>query len=261
MNFALVLGSGGARGFAHIGVLKVLEDYGLKPSLIVGTSIGSIIGGLYALNPDARAMALKAGSFVKNKDYLKLLSMGFKQQALLSSAKVKNVLKALFGDKTFRDCEIPFKAIATNLQTGREKVLDKGLLSIATLASSSVPGLLPPTIINEELLVDGALVNPLPIDIAVKQGFKNVIAVDLTPVFRLNKKRLKTYEILISSLNILIKSLTMQTLKRFENKASIKIIQPFMLTEHAHNMLRFDKGLEMMDLGVRAAKKMLSYLA
>ena len=70
MRFALVLGSGGARGFAHIGVLKVLEDYGLKPSLIVGTSIGSIIGGLYALNPDAKAMALKAESFVKNKEYL-----------------------------------------------------------------------------------------------------------------------------------------------------------------------------------------------
>lgn len=256
MRFALVLGSGGARGFAHIGVIKVLQQKGLKPDLIVGSSIGAIIGGLYALNPEPNWLLKKANLFVRNKEFLKLLRLGFRQPALINTSKLQAFLDRLFNTNTFDDCHISFKALATDLITEKSIVIDKGLLSPAVLASSSIPGLMPPVKSNNKLLVDAGLTNPVPIDIAIANGFKNIIAVDLTPYKEKGLgKNLSMYHILLASLHVMIKTITLERLKAYQSRARIRIIRPFI--NKPFNFLRFDKALQAINQGEKAAVSML----
>ncbi|HSD68087.1 MAG TPA: patatin-like phospholipase family protein, partial [Woeseiaceae bacterium] len=157
---SLVLGSGGARGHAHIGVIRALEQRDLKVRSIAGTSMGAVIGGIYAagqLDTYVRwAMQLR------KTDVVRLLDFSFTRTSLFKGERIIDVLKDLIGDRQIEDLPVAFTAVATAIEEQREVWLNKGSLFTAIKASIAVPGVFSPVVIDDRLLVDGGLVNPIP---------------------------------------------------------------------------------------------------
>ncbi len=184
LKVGLALGSGAARGLAHIGVISVLQENGIPIDFVAGTSIGAIVGGYYAIDCDIKPFEAKISKMTK-KDYLSLVDLTSKK-GLIKGEKVKRFLKEIMSDKSFGDTKIPVKMIAADLLSGNEVVIDSGKLADGARASSSLPGIFCPVEIDGKVLVDGGLVNPTPVETVRKMGADVVIAVDL-PVVRIRK--------------------------------------------------------------------------
>ncbi|MDR5875664.1 patatin-like phospholipase family protein [Halomonas sp. CUBES01] len=158
---ALVLGSGGARGYAHIGVIEALEARGLEIISIAGCSMGALIGGIYASGklPEYR-------EWVCNLDYLdvlRLVDVTWSPMGAMRASKVMNKLEGLVGDMLIEDLPIPVTTVATDLVRQREVWFQNGPLLRAIRASIAVPGVITPVHVGDQVLVDGGLLNPLPI--------------------------------------------------------------------------------------------------
>ena len=177
---ALVLGGGAARGFAHVGVIRALELEKLPIDLIVGTSVGSLIGAIYAADLDS--FDLEWTAFKLEKDDLfdygvlsAVLGMGLARGDKLEEF-VKNRVKVA----NIEDLKIPFAAVATDLNWGTEVVIDRGSVSRAVRASSAIPGVFPPVQHLGKILVDGGVVDNIPISVARAKGADIVVAVDIS---------------------------------------------------------------------------------
>ncbi|PWH18336.1 MAG: patatin [Anaerolineae bacterium] len=160
MDITLALGGGGARGAAHLGVLRVLEQEGFRIRAIAGTSIGSIIGALYARYQSAEKLTRIMQSVDQSKLYGWPLSEG---PGLLGVRGVHDFLRQHLGDATFNDLDIPCAAVAVDLNSNREIVLQQGRVLDAIMGSIAVPGLFPPKQYNEYLLIDGGTLDPVPV--------------------------------------------------------------------------------------------------
>ncbi|HET9176413.1 MAG TPA: patatin-like phospholipase family protein [Pseudolabrys sp.] len=173
----LALGGGAARGFAHIGVIRALEAHGIVPDVIVGTSIGAVVGGCYAakemdnLETWARTLTVRG--------VLGYLDISLSGSGLIGGGHLAARLEAGLKESRVEDLPIRFAAIATEFNTGHEIWLTHGRLSEALRASYSLPGIFPPVRIGGRWLVDGALVNPVPVSAARALGARLVIAVNL----------------------------------------------------------------------------------
>ena len=174
-KLSLVLGGGAAKGFAHIGVIKVLNEYGLHPDLIVGTSMGAIVGSAYASGLKPEDMEEFASHITNNKviDF-SLVSM-LKNGYVLNGKKLEKLVYNLLGNIKHEDLKIPFVAVATELSSGKQVNLDKGLVYKNVLASSAIPAVFPSVEINGKILSDGGLKDNLPANIARKLEPKGVI--------------------------------------------------------------------------------------
>ena len=176
-SIGLALGGGAARGFAHIGVMRTLAAHGIVPDVIVGTSIGAVVGGCYAARKlddlEAWARTLKVRSIFS---YLDISLSG---SGLISGGPLAAKLKEALADGRIEDLPIRFAAIATEFNTGHEIWLTRGRLADAMRASYALPGIFPPVRIGGRWLVDGALVNPVPVSAARALGARLVIAVNL----------------------------------------------------------------------------------
>ncbi|WP_175777162.1 patatin-like phospholipase family protein [Burkholderia anthina] len=208
-SIGLVLSGGGARGYAHLGVLKVLEENRIPIDCIAGTSMGAVVGGLYASGMAADEMQkrlsevnladiafdvtdradLPQSSREDERLYINGLTLGFGKKGVKAPVGLVqgNRLQALLANWTaavptnqpFNQLPIPYRAVATDLQTGQMVVLDHGSLPLAIRASMAMPGLFAPAEINGRALVDGGLVSNLPVDTARQMGANVVIAVDI----------------------------------------------------------------------------------
>jgi NTE family protein len=204
---SLVLGGGGARGLAHIGVLKALEKEKIRFDMIVGTSMGSIIGAAYAVNPDAGQVealirsALKCSAFASMKlnlftekpedqknifekagDFIKYGYIHIAEHtkySLLDIEKLNQIINDILPDIDMSQTKIPFYCVATDLTNSAEKVFSKGSLRKAVLASSSIPGVFPPILIDGVFYCDGGSVNVTPVSAARGLGAKVILAVDV----------------------------------------------------------------------------------
>ena len=176
-RIGIALGAGAARGWAHIGVIRALEHAGIKPHIVCGTSIGAMIGALYAGDrmDDLEGWA----NALTWKKVVGFFDIGF-GGGLLKGAKVTSFLHAHFGDKQISDLARPFAAVATDLKTGHEVWLRDGAVTRAVRASIALPGLFTPWAEDGHYLVDGALVNPVPVSLCRAMGAQFVIAVDLS---------------------------------------------------------------------------------
>ncbi|MEE8369826.1 MAG: patatin-like phospholipase family protein, partial [Dehalococcoidia bacterium] len=174
MEVGLALGAGGAKGFAHIGVLRVLEENAVPVDYIAGCSIGAIVGVQYALGLDLTDIQKRLDGVDR-----KLVRWTLPLRSVWSDAGLKEVLRDPMPKVRFRDLSIPLAAVATDIATGREVVLRKGLVWRALQASSSIPGIFPPVVISGRRLVDGGLVNPVPSQTVRDLGADIVVAVDL----------------------------------------------------------------------------------
>ncbi len=203
-QIALVLGSGGARGLAHIGVIKALEENQIPVDLVTGTSIGALIGGLYASGININTLE-KIVHEVDKIMVAKILMPKLFASGFIDNKRIIDFIKELVGDVTIEDLKMPFAAVATDLVTGEEVVFDKGPLVDAIIASVAIPTIFQPVFLKNRYLIDGGLSNPLPISVAKEMGAKKIIAVNVSPNPKRITKKIKTKK--TEEIKLLIKRL------------------------------------------------------
>ena len=183
----LALGGGGARGLAHIGVLKVLENAGLPIGFLAGTSMGGLVGALYAAGWSAEQLEDEALAMTSFRRLVKLVDLVPARRGLLEGQRVREQLNEMLGeDLTFDQLQKSLALIAVDLCTAQEIVLRQGSVVEAVLATTAVPGLLPPVYSDGSQLVDGGILNNVPADVARAGGNGPVVAVDVNPSFPLH---------------------------------------------------------------------------
>lgn len=176
-SVGLALGSGSARGLAHIGVIRAIEEAGIPIDCIAGTSIGALVGAVYAAgNLNSLAQAYSEFTWKKIAYFFDLT---FPKSGLIDGKKITDFVRGYVNTKNIEDLRLPFLAVATDIDTGAEVHLTHGDVIDAVRASFSVPGIFTPTHHQGLVLVDGGLVNPVPVSALRKMGAKRTIAVDL----------------------------------------------------------------------------------
>jgi NTE family protein len=175
-NIAVVLGAGAVKGFAHIGVLKMLESQNVPIHMIVGTSVGSLVGSLYAYGYDAYKLQMIAYALERDD----LIDITLPDNGFVKGEKLENYVNRMVRDTPIEKFRIPFHAVATNIQTGEEMVFGTGNAGMAVRASCSIPGIFKPARISGKTYADGGIVSPLAVDVARRYGADVVIAVDIS---------------------------------------------------------------------------------
>jgi NTE family protein len=176
-RIGLALGSGSARGWAHIGVIRALEQAGIRPDLVCGTSIGALVGAAYAAGELERFERWVLGMGIK--DVISFMDVRL-SGGVIKGERLMEFLRRNFVDRPVENLTLPFGAVATALDTGAEVWLRAGSTLAAVRASIALPALFPPVLHDGRLLVDGGLANPVPVSLARAMGAEIVIAVDLS---------------------------------------------------------------------------------
>lgn len=176
IKIGIALGGGAAKGFAHIGVIKVLEANGFAPVVVAGTSAGSVVGALYASGMSARQLQEKAVALDETRFRDLQLSSG----GLILGQRLEDYVNEQVGRQTLERLAKPFVAVATRLEDGKRTVFAQGNTGQAVRASSSVPGVFQPVVIGKYHFVDGGVVSPVPVDAARQLGADLVVAVDIS---------------------------------------------------------------------------------
>lgn len=179
-KIGLALGGGGAKGLAHIGIIKILERYGIPIDCIAGTSMGALVGGWYAAHRNVQSLE-KIFLEIDENEILSVRKVARKKDGILFSDKlvIKDLDDGFYG-RQIEDLSIPFRAITTDVVSGEEVVLDKGDLYEAINASIALPIVFKPVRIDGRILMDGGFANPVPADIVREMGADYVIAVDVS---------------------------------------------------------------------------------
>ncbi|WP_127500660.1 patatin-like phospholipase family protein [Actinoplanes solisilvae] len=174
---ALALGSGGARGFAHIGVIQVLEERGFEVCAVAGSSMGALVGGVMAAGrlKDFTDWAVS----LKQRDVLRLIDPKWAAAGAMGADRLINHLNEFLTDVEIENLPIPYTAVATDIEARREVWFQKGLLRSAIRASIAIPGVITPVVIDGRLLADGGLLNPVPIEPTAASGAELTVAVSL----------------------------------------------------------------------------------
>jgi NTE family protein len=176
-RIALVLGGGAARGFAHVGVIRVLEQEKIPIDMVVGTSVGSLIGSIYA---DTRSsFDLEVIAFKLEKDDIFDFSVFSSTTGPVKGERLEKFVQSRVKKANIEELLLPFAAVATNLVTGERVILDQGPVGRAVRASSSIPGVFTPVLYQNMMLVDGGVVDNVPVDVARAKGADLVIAVNI----------------------------------------------------------------------------------
>jgi NTE family protein len=176
----IALGGGGARGFAEIGVLRVLEQEKIPVNVVVGTSVGSLIGAIYADSGrvlDAEFIAVS----IKDEDIFDYRAFSFFSGGFVKGEKLELFLNTHLKNKNIENMAVPFGAVAVDLRTGQAVLFDNGPVARAVHASSAIPGVFVPVEIGGKIYVDGGVTDPIPVDFAKKKGADVVIAVAISP--------------------------------------------------------------------------------
>ena len=176
LTVGLALGGGAAKGFAHIGVIKMLEASGIHPDVVAGTSAGSVVGALYASGMDAFALQQTAFGL----DEAKIRDVRLFSGGLVQGQALQDYVNQLLRKQPIEQLKMPFAAVATELETGTRTVFVRGNTGRAVRASSSIPGVFEPVEIHGKHYVDGGVVSPIPVDAARQLGADFVIAVDIS---------------------------------------------------------------------------------
>ena len=244
VKVAVVLGAGASKGFAHIGVLKVLEAQKVPINMVVGTSVGSFVGSLYAYGYDAYDLQKLAMSLDRGDLYeLTIPDKGF-----LKGERLRDFVNTKVKGSPMEKLKIPFYAVATNIKTGEEAVFASGNTGMAVQASCAIPGVFQPASFSGKSYVDGGVVNPLAIDIARRYGADMVIAVDITTSIDQTTPS-GTMETIMKSIDIMYNKISQLTL----DKADV-VIKPKVSFVGAAD---FSKRNEAILEGERAAQSVM----
>jgi NTE family protein len=220
VKIGLALGGGAARGFAHIGVIKVLEAQGIVPDIVVGTSAGSLVGALYAAGNNGYALnklALEMDEAAISDWSVPLFA---KSSGVFKGEGLQNYVNKIVASQPLEKFKIPFGAVATDLNSGLPILFRRGNAGLAVRASSSVPGVFQPVRIGTHSYVDGGLVAPVPVRFAREMGADFVIAVNISTQ--------PNVQAASSSLDVLLQTFAImgQSINRFELKDADVVIRP-----------------------------------
>ena len=220
IKIALVLGGGAARGFAHIGVIKVLEANGIVPDMVLGTSAGSLVGALYAAGNNG--FALQKMAMDMEEAAISDWSVPFFSQStgVLKGEGLQNYVNKSVRNLPIEKLKISFGAVATDLHTGQAILFRRGNTGLAVRASSAVPGVFNPVKINNIDYVDGGLVSPVPVSFARKMGADFIIAVNISAQPDA-QAAVSTFEVLLQTFAIMG-----QSINQYELKQADSVIQP-----------------------------------
>ena len=243
-RIALVLGGGAARGFAHVGVIRTLEQEKIPIDFLVGTSVGSLIGAIYA--HDANSFELEWTAFSLEKGDLLDYTLLSSSMGPVKGEKLEEFVKAKVPVVNIEDLRIPFAAVATDLNYGTRVVLDRGPLARAVRASCSIPGVFQPVSLQGKLLVDGGVVDNIPIDVARERGADIVIAVDISENV-VNNNITNLVDVTLQAVNIMFK----------ENTSQKKLAADVLITPDVGNvaMMDFTQKKRCMQAGIDATQR------
>lgn len=181
VSVGLALGGGSALGLAHIGVLKVLEEENIPIDIVAGSSMGAFIGALWVSGIPARELEKIALEFQNKFRLFKLFDFTFPRLGLIKGKRIVKFLKKYLGDKTFEDLKIPFKITACDLESRQEIVFEEGSLVEAVRASISIPGVFVPFRKKDKFIMDGGIMEPVPVKLLMRAGVDKIIAVNTLP--------------------------------------------------------------------------------
>ena len=282
IKVGLALGGGGARGLAHIGVLKALEEKKIPIDAIAGTSMGAIIGGAYAQSPDSGKLISMVHDLInefnlqsgwmeflcqdfdkkekKKESLLKGISyfvrkrfmyfVGVSKISLEPKEKLMDPLKAVLKDESIERAKIPFVCVAVDLVSGKEVVIKKGSIINAVYASSSIEGVFPPLHLDNQLLSDGGVTSLVPVDAALKLGANFIIGVNIPEISRRENRLASGIEVILRA-----DSLTRKKLNHLVLATADVIITPEVRTIHWAN---FGKVEECIQKGYEATKNKIN---
>jgi NTE family protein len=209
-KIALVLGAGASKGFAHVGVIKILESHRIPIHMVVGTSVGSLVGSLYAYGYNAFelqeiSLSIETGDIL---DFLLVPTNGF-----VRGEKLEEFINRKVKGASIDRLKIPFYAVTTDIQTGQEVLFGKGNTGTAVRASCSIPGVFRPVKIGDRMYVDGGVVSPVAVDAARRFGADVVIAVDVSSAVERSQPE-GTMETILQSISIMYSKLASVQLAR-----------------------------------------------
>jgi len=202
-KIALVLGAGASRGFAHIGVLKVLESNKIPIHIIVGTSAGSFVGSLYAYGYNAFQLQKMSFSIERGD----IIDLTIPDNGFIKGEKLEEYVNEKLNNTPIEKLRIPFYSVVTDIQNGQEVVFGKGNTGTAVRASCSIPGIFQPVKISDRIYIDGGVVSPVAVDAARRLGADFVIAVDISSDVE-SRPPEGTIETILQSINIMYSKLS-----------------------------------------------------
>ncbi len=250
LRIGLVLSGGGARGIAHLGVLRALHEAGIYPEEVAGTSAGAIAGALYCsgLSPDRML------DFVRDATVLKFLKVTVPYAGLTKLTYLQSRLAAFIDEDSFEGLQRKLHVVVTNLNKGRWEVFDSGPLFRAVLASSAIPLIFKPIEIEGELFVDGGLLNNLPVHPLVKRELDLIIGVNVMPLVEAPPRSVQ------SALGIATRcfDLSIQANARHSRELCDLLIEPRRL--NAYHIFHLNKYEDLEEIGYRAAQESMDQL-
>lgn len=279
-KIGIALGGGGARGLAHIGVLKVLEEEGIPIHCITGTSMGAVIGALYAQNPHADEIITKFRENLNESFYQQLglkhlkersaregeffqqalqkikqrivINLAMNKPAILKEVRLREILAKFITPGNIEETKIPLGIVSTSLQSGQDILFRTGNIIDALTASSSIPGFFAPTALSDDLLTDGAVSCPVPVEFLPEMGAELTIGVEINlhnfaPIKELNIIEIMTRVNLITSRNLA---------RLMVNKADMAICPDTKNIQWSH----FSRAEELIEAGIRITRAKLPEL-
>ena len=253
-KIGLALGGGAARGFAHIGVIKALEEFEIPIDLISGTSIGSFIGALYSAGnlKEFEKEIRSKNSFMR--DVLLKLDPTFPKLSLMNGNEVIKIFKSLSSARTFEDLSIPLTTVTTGIEKNEKIACSDGDLINAIRASIAIPGVLSPVYINQRLCVDGGLVDPVPVESLYSMGADITIAVNLYGLYssKHSQENYNIIDIVDRSAKIILNNIA---------QLSFKIHSPDILIEPPIDEFKgwdFHKSSDLIEIGYQETKRVLN---
>ncbi len=275
-KIGLALGGGGARGLSHIGVLKILEAARVPIAMIAGTSIGALVGGCYALRPDAIELERRVREYIESPQFKNtgldrfkrpepaenffgqvakyvreriVINLAHSRLSVVGADRMGRVVEAVLDDRRIEDTKIPLLIVATDLHTGDDCIMREGSIREAALASAAIPGFLPPVKQNGHLLVDGAVTAPVPVRALQDAGMDIIIAVDVGQEISTQPEAQNIVDIMFRT-----NSITSHKLKTLLLEAADVIVRPDV--GHIH-WADFQNIRDLIEEGERAAREKL----
>ncbi|MCK9418715.1 MAG: patatin-like phospholipase family protein [Nitrospirae bacterium] len=245
-KIALVLGGGAARGFAHVGVIRALEQEKIPIDMIIGTSVGSLIGAIYAYDTNSFELEWTAFSLEKDHVFDYGIFSAFTSMGLAKGEKLEAFVKSKVPVANIEDLKLPFAAVATDLNRGTRVVIDHGSVARAVHASSAIPGVFNPVEHQGKLLVDGGVMDNIPISVAREKGADIVIAVDISENV-INFNITNVIDVMLQAVSIMSREIV-----NFKKKDADVLIVPAVGDV---GMLDFSQKKRCMQAGIEATQR------
>ncbi len=271
----LALGGGGTRGLAHLGVLEALQKNDIAVDLIVGTSMGALVGGTYAQNPDINNLLPKAIKYLKTRENIEkstalrvmnssggrisrwasslmkyyFLARNARDHSLLKGENLEKVTRTLLRDELIEEAKIPFAAVAVDITSGKVKTFHRGPIRQAIKASIAIPGIFPPVEVGKHLLVDGGVSSLVPVEEARNLGADKVIAVDVSKPLENEDPPQRGIDLLYR-----VDDITRAHLKDYQLEKADLVIKPKVDDIH---WFEFDRYQEIIPVGKKATQPLI----